>query len=220
MKPTSGRFVRVSTASYLVRLASCDHSNAGYRARYSATSPIDSSNPTHTSPCTVPRQLPSSHLWRVPRPQRSTRPLQLTHRLRSERPTALNYCGYMSASETRTWNVARTGWSPSGLIASSASPEGAYRLEGEGRARRGFRSTWNASTFQAWDDIVPPRIRISADGRMAYVVVQKRVHLTSSDSSGATVAERTRFAWLSVYEKQAGQWRLSAIASTERPDSL
>lgn len=89
---------------------------------------------------------------------------------------------------------------------------------GQGQSR--FQEYLDASTFQAWDDIVPPRIRISADGRMAYVVVQKRVHLTSSDSSGATVAERTRFAWLSVYEKQAGQWRLSAIASTERPDSL
>ena len=75
-------------------------------------------------------------------------------------------------------------------------------------------------TFQAWDDIAPPRIRISPDGQMAYVIVEKRVHLTSRDSNGATVAERARFAWMSVYEKQEGRWRLSAIASTERPDSL
>ena len=67
---------------------------------------------------------------------------------------------------------------------------------------------------------MPPRVRISADGQMAYVVVQKRVHLTTRGANGTDEAERTRFAWLSVYEKQAGQWRLSAIASTERPDSL
>jgi hypothetical protein len=87
------------------------------------------------------------------------------------------------------------------------------------RSHAGFQEYLDASTFQAWDDIVPPRIRISPDGQMAYVVVQKRVHLTATGPGGAAEAERTRFAWLSVYEKQGGQWRLAAIASTERPDS-
>lgn len=88
----------------------------------------------------------------------------------------------------------------------------------EGRAS--FQEYLDAVTFQAWDDVVPPRIRISPDGQMAYVVVEKRVHLTARDSNGVEEAERTRFAWLSVYEKQDGRWRLAAIASTERPDSL
>jgi len=92
--------------------------------------------------------------------------------------------------------------------------------ENRARSQAGFQEYFDASTFQAWDDIVPPRIRISPDGQMAYVIVEKRVHLTARDSSGAVQAERTRFAWLSVYEKQAGQWRLSAIASTDRPDSV
>ena len=83
----------------------------------------------------------------------------------------------------------------------------------------GFQEYLDASTFQAWDDIVPPRVRISRDGQMAYVVVEKRVYLTTRDSGGVDLAERTRFAWLSVYEKEDGHWRLSAIASTDRPDS-
>jgi ketosteroid isomerase-like protein len=87
------------------------------------------------------------------------------------------------------------------------------------RVRANFQPYLDASTFQAWDDIVPPRIRISPSGDMAYVVVQKRVHLTSRDSTGATETERTRFAWMSVYEKQGGQWRMTAIASTDRPDA-
>ena len=87
------------------------------------------------------------------------------------------------------------------------------------RSQAGFQEYLDASTFQAWDDIAPPRIRISPDGQMAYIVVEKRVHLTTPDTSGAAQAERTRFAWLSVYEKQDGQWRLSAIASTDRPDT-
>lgn len=87
------------------------------------------------------------------------------------------------------------------------------------RVRANFQPYLDASTFQAWDDIVPPRIRISADGRMAYVIVEKRVHLTSRTPSGATETERTRFAWMSVYEKQGGAWRMVAIASTDRPDA-
>ena len=83
----------------------------------------------------------------------------------------------------------------------------------------GFQEYFDAVEFQAWDDIVPPRVRISADGQMAYIIVEKRVHLTPRGASGRE-AERTRFAWLSVYEKVAGRWRLAAIASTDRPDSL
>ncbi|HET6837891.1 MAG TPA: nuclear transport factor 2 family protein [Gemmatimonadales bacterium] len=83
-----------------------------------------------------------------------------------------------------------------------------------------FQQYLDAVTFQAWDDIVPPRIRISPDGQMAYVIVEKRVHLTPRGAKSGTEAERTRFAWLSVYEKRAGRWQLAAIASTERPDSL
>src|SRR5215216_735006 len=88
------------------------------------------------------------------------------------------------------------------------------------RSQARFQEYLDASTFQAWDDIVPPRIRISPDGQMAYVIVEKRVHLTARDSTGRVQAERTRFAWLSVHEKKAGKWRLTAIASTDRPDSV
>lgn len=73
------------------------------------------------------------------------------------------------------------------------------------------------STFQAWDDIAPPIIRVSGDGSMAYVIVQKRVILTTPDSIGRAVVEHTEFAWLETYEKTGGEWRLTAVASTDRP---
>lgn len=88
------------------------------------------------------------------------------------------------------------------------------RVESEAR----FAAYFAASTFQEWDDLAPPVIRISPDGQMAYVIVQKRVSLTAPDSAGNAVAERTDFAWLETYEKQKGTWRLTALASTERPD--
>jgi hypothetical protein len=97
---------------------------------------------------------------------------------------------------------------------------GRVSVGGRAEGQVSFQEYLDGVTFQAWDDIVPPRIRISPDGHMAYVVVEKRVHLTPRDSSDGSKPERTRFAWLSVYEKHEGRWRLAAIASTERPDSI
>ena len=51
------------------------------------------------------------------------------------------------------------------------------------------------------------------------VIVEKRVHLTEPGPDGTARAERVRYAWLSVYEKQDGAWRMTAIASTDRPDA-
>jgi hypothetical protein len=88
------------------------------------------------------------------------------------------------------------------------------------RAVASFQAYFNQSTFQAWDDITPPRIQISPDGNMAYVIVEKRVHVTTTPPSGGTpTIERVRYAWLSVYEKRDGVWRMTVIASTDRPDS-
>jgi hypothetical protein len=85
----------------------------------------------------------------------------------------------------------------------------------ENRAR--FQAYFDRSTFQAWDDIAPPLLRISPDGRMAYKIVRKRVRLTSHDSAGRPVAEHVVYAWIEVYEKPHNRWILKAVASTERP---
>jgi hypothetical protein len=87
------------------------------------------------------------------------------------------------------------------------------RSRDQNRAR--FQRYFDRVTFQQWDDIAPPRIRISPDGQMAYVVVQKSVRLTSQ-SGGAAEAEHTVFAWVEIYEKRGGKWTLMAVASTDR----
>ena len=60
------------------------------------------------------------------------------------------------------------------------------------------------------------RIRISPDGRLAWAMPHKRVRLTAPDSSGAMVSDHTGFAWVELYLKLKGRWRLVGIASTER----
>jgi hypothetical protein len=65
--------------------------------------------------------------------------------------------------------------------------------------------------------VAPPRIRISPDGQVACVVVQKSVRLRSAEGTGAPRAEHTIFAWVEIYEKHRGKWTLMAVASTDQP---
>lgn len=80
-----------------------------------------------------------------------------------------------------------------------------------------LQAYFDRSTFQAWDDIAPPILRISPAGRMAYKIVQKRVKLTAPDSTGRAVAEHVVYAWIEMYEKPDDRWILTAVASTDRP---
>jgi hypothetical protein len=80
-----------------------------------------------------------------------------------------------------------------------------------------FRAYFDRSTFAEWADLASPIIRISPDGQMAYVVVQKSVRLTAPDSSGVARPEHTIYAWLEVYEKRHGTWTLAVVVSTDRP---
>jgi hypothetical protein len=89
------------------------------------------------------------------------------------------------------------------------------RSAADNRAR--FQAYFDRSTFSEWADLVPPRIRISPDGQMAYVVVEKSVRLTAPDTAGVPRPEHTVYAWLEVYEKRRGRWTLTVVASTDRP---
>jgi hypothetical protein len=89
------------------------------------------------------------------------------------------------------------------------------RTPEENRAR--FQAYLDRSTFQEWADLAPPLIRISPEGQMAYVIVQKRVRLTAPDRVGVTRPEHTIFAWVELYEKRGGRWTVMAVASTDRP---
>jgi hypothetical protein len=93
----------------------------------------------------------------------------------------------------------------------------AHRSPAESRAR--FQAYFDRVAFQEWDDLAPPLIRISPDGQMAYVIVQKSVRLTAPDSAGMPQPEHTVYAWVELYEKRAGRWTLMAVVSTDRPGS-
>lgn len=95
--------------------------------------------------------------------------------------------------------------------------QGAVTIRTPAQNRARFQAYFDRSTFLEWADLAPPVIRISPDGNMAYVIVQKRVRLSAADSSGQQRLEHTIFAWLEAYEKRDGRWTLMAVVSTDRP---
>ncbi len=79
-----------------------------------------------------------------------------------------------------------------------------------------FKSYFSNFKFSEWEDIAPPVIKISKDGTMAVKTVQKRVRGSNKNEKGEKVSDHTVFAWLEVWEKFDGKWKLITIASTDK----
>jgi hypothetical protein len=82
-----------------------------------------------------------------------------------------------------------------------------------------FKNYFASSTFLEWDDITAPVIKVSDDATMAYVIVHKKVRLLTKDAGGTSHEETEIFAWMATYRKIGGQWKLTAVASTNTPEA-
>ena len=82
----------------------------------------------------------------------------------------------------------------------------------------GMQSYFDSSTFIEWDDIAPPVIRVSDDATMAYVIVHKKVHLIEKTEKGDSQEETEIFAWVAIYQKRNGQWKMTVMTSTRTPE--
>ena len=86
-------------------------------------------------------------------------------------------------------------------------------------ARPRIQSYFDAVKFKKWADVNPPRIELSEDASMAYMVVDKMVILTYLDEQKQTVEESTHFAWVSICKKQPdGEWKIVCNVSTNEPE--
>ena len=79
-----------------------------------------------------------------------------------------------------------------------------------------FRNYFSSFKFKSWDNIVPPVILISDDGSMATVQVQKNVSGDYTDEEGKVHFSETIFAWLEVWRKIDGAWKVVTVASTRK----
>ena len=70
--------------------------------------------------------------------------------------------------------------------------------------------------FVKWDDVAPPKISFSNDGRLAYAIVQKQVILSMKDSLLRPSLDTTDFAWVSIYRKTGNEWKIECNISTNK----
>ena len=79
--------------------------------------------------------------------------------------------------------------------------------------RRRFADYFAQVKYSFWDDVVEPRVRVSPDGRMGWVVIHVKAGL--SDVSGAQAGKPRRFesSWISIYEKRDADWKMVGISS-------
>jgi hypothetical protein len=110
-----------------------------------------------------------------------------------------------------------------GSIVAGMSPEfttvheGTIRVMSREDVRKQFTEYFRGAEFSAWDDLEPPMIRVSPDGKMGWMIVRVRIAYTKTDAGGATSKEDTVMAWMSAYEKREGKWLLVANATTSKP---
>lgn len=81
-----------------------------------------------------------------------------------------------------------------------------------------FQNYLNNSTFIEWDDITPPVIKVSDDATLGYVLVHKKVRLLAKKENGTQTEETEIFAWIETYRKIKGEWKLTAVVSTNTPE--
>lgn len=98
--------------------------------------------------------------------------------------------------------------------------DGEVALDTRADVERSFAAYFAGAVYHAWDDVRPPIIRMSDDLSMAWVARQVSVERDEPDGEGGM--RRTHFvaAWLATYEKRAGDWTMTAVASTFAPTPI
>ncbi len=83
--------------------------------------------------------------------------------------------------------------------------------------RKAARETYlGSTTFTVYRDLRPPIVRISRDGTLGWVVAEVEVRGTQV-SEGAKTEIEAVWAWIELYEKRSGIWKLVGNVSSRRP---
>jgi hypothetical protein len=60
--------------------------------------------------------------------------------------------------------------------------------------------------YLAWDDVTPPRVEVSPDGTMAWLLGEVRARAIQQRADGSAREIAYRCAWLQVYARRDGRW--------------
>ncbi|MEM9337800.1 MAG: hypothetical protein AAGA66_03675 [Bacteroidota bacterium] len=82
-----------------------------------------------------------------------------------------------------------------------------------------YHRYFSSVDFKKWDDQTEPEIFFSRDGTMAYTIVDKQVVLIYQERD-TTFEQTTNFAWVTIYTKASGDWKIACVASTNKPSEI
>lgn len=83
--------------------------------------------------------------------------------------------------------------------------------------RDSFESYFSGARYERWEDLEPPRIRLSDDGSLASVA--RRVSVVRTTNGEARPGDTFVSSYLASYEMYDGQWRMTSVASSfETPE--
>jgi hypothetical protein len=84
--------------------------------------------------------------------------------------------------------------------------------------RRSWRQPYlAATTFTAYRDLEPPIVEVSDDGTLGWVIVQVEIAGSQAQEDGSTVPVEAVYAWVELYRKIAGEWKMVGNLSNGRP---
>jgi ketosteroid isomerase-like protein len=68
-------------------------------------------------------------------------------------------------------------------------------------------------------ELDPPHVEVSSDGTMAWLLGHVRVRGTQREAKGVEVPLAFDAAWIEVWQKKDGRWRIVARANTEKDNA-
>jgi ketosteroid isomerase-like protein len=97
--------------------------------------------------------------------------------------------------------------------------DGTVGLRSTAAEKPGVQKYFDSVEFADITDLDLPHVEVSSDGTMAWMLGHVRVRGTQRQAEGAEVPLAFDAAWIDVWQKKAGGWRIVARANTEKKDA-
>jgi len=79
--------------------------------------------------------------------------------------------------------------------------------------RQQFAQYFDRVKYSSWEDTAPPKVHVSPDGQMAWMVIEIKARLSDRSGPHAGVERGFISSWIATFEKQQGEWRGVGISS-------
>ena len=100
-----------------------------------------------------------------------------------------------------------------------ASNNGVVRWLSRSERQPGRETYLARTTFDVYRDLAPPRVHVSADGSLGWVLAEVEVQGWAARQDGAIEDFSVVYSWIELYEKRAGQWLMTGtVANSRNPD--